>query len=62
MFKYRVQAAQDLSFDEILGAKETSQGDMLLNAAQFRLIGVIRQLGLLSAHATSIFSKIAEDV
>lgn len=58
MFKHRVQAAQELSFDEVLGA---TGGDMLLNAAQFRLIGVIRQLGLLSAHATSIFDKLSLD-
>jgi len=58
MFKHRIQAAQDLSFDEVLGA---TGGDMLLNAAQFRLIGVIRQLGLLSAHATNIFDKLSRN-
>ena len=61
MFKHEIKAAQDLSFDDVLHA-DTDSDKILMNVKQYRLIGVIRQLGDLCLHAAAIFEKLSCDV
>ena len=59
MFKHGIKAAQDIAFDDVLRADPDR---ILMNVTQYRLLGVIRQLGDLCLHASAIFEKLSGDV
>ena len=59
MFKHGIKAAQDITFDDVLHA---DPDQILMNVTQYRLLGVIRQLGDLCLHASAIFEKLSSDV
>lgn len=58
MFKHGIKAAQDIAFDDVLRADPDK---ILMNVTQYRLLGVIRQLGDLCLHASAIFEKLSCD-